>query len=131
MLATGFDGLGGMRAAVAKLGQPSFCSQPYADSLKYLGMSSDEYVYQILQSGLLNFYSPCRRTQDASPQTEKPAEASDAHMETTAEPPTAPAAMASANRKRPRLDLNSDMRERKRGKSMFGLVLGKIGRAHV
>jgi len=69
------------------------------------------------------------KAQDASPQAEKPAETGDAQMETTAEPPTAPAAMASANRKRPRLDLAADTREKKRGKSMFGLLVGTLNKA--
>jgi hypothetical protein len=48
------------------------------------------------------------------------------------EPPTGPAAMATTNKKRPRLDLNAgDNRERKRGKSMFGLVLGTLNKAKV
>jgi len=47
------------------------------------------------------------------------------------EPPTAPAAMAAGNRKRPILDLNIDSRERKRGKSMFGLVLGTLNKAKI
>ncbi|KAL1660267.1 hypothetical protein GGF50DRAFT_119098 [Schizophyllum commune] len=48
-----------------------------------------------------------------------------------AQPPTEPAAMAATttNRKRPRLDMNTDARERKRGKSMFGLVLGTLNKA--
>ncbi|EGN91809.1 hypothetical protein SERLA73DRAFT_66806 [Serpula lacrymans var. lacrymans S7.3] len=46
------------------------------------------------------------------------------------EPPTAPAAMAVGNKKRPRIDLNVD-RERKRGKSMFGLVLGTLNKAKI
>jgi hypothetical protein len=46
--------------------------------------------------------------------------------------PTGPAAMATTNKKRPRLDLNAgDPRERKRGKSMFGLVLGTLNKAKV
>ena len=57
----------------------------------------------------------------------------------TPAPPTAPAAMAAGNRKRPRLDLtlgagekdpeNANGRERKRGKSMFGLLLGTLNKA--
>ncbi|THH12704.1 hypothetical protein EW146_g7449 [Bondarzewia mesenterica] len=43
--------------------------------------------------------------------------------------PTAPAAMATGTKKRPRLDLNVEHRERKRGKSMFGLVLGTLNKA--
>ncbi len=49
----------------------------------------------------------------------------DAHMQDT---PTEPAA-AATGRKRPRLDMAVEPRERKRGKSMFGLVLGTLNRA--
>ncbi|PSS05534.1 hypothetical protein PHLCEN_2v3736 [Hermanssonia centrifuga] len=37
--------------------------------------------------------------------------------------------MSTGNKKRPRLDLATDTRERKRGKSMFGLVLGTLNKA--
>jgi pinin/SDK/memA/ protein conserved region len=47
------------------------------------------------------------------------------------EPPTAPAAMAVGNRKRPVLDLTLEPKERKRGKSMFGLVLGTLNKAKI
>lgn len=47
--------------------------------------------------------------------------------------PTRPAAAAAAatteTKKRPRLDLTTDSRERKRGKTMFGLVLGTLNKA--
>lgn len=80
-------------------------------------------------SAVLNPCSPSRKPQDPAPQTERPAETGDAHMETSAaEPPTAPAAMAAGNRKRPRLDL-SDPRERKRGKSVFGMLVGTLNKA--
>lgn len=40
--------------------------------------------------------------------------------------------MTAGTKKRPRLDLNAgDSRERKRGKSMFGLVLGTLNKAKV
>ena len=42
---------------------------------------------------------------------------------------TSPTAGAAGNRKRPRLDLTTDSRERKRGKTMFGLVLGTLNKA--
>ena len=46
--------------------------------------------------------------------------------------PSGPAAAASAgNKKRPRLDLATDSRERKRGKTMFGLVLNTLNKAKV
>ncbi|KDQ56462.1 hypothetical protein JAAARDRAFT_70737 [Jaapia argillacea MUCL 33604] len=52
----------------------------------------------------------------------------DAHMH---EPPSAPAAMAAGNKKRPRLDLNVQARERKRGKSMFGILVGTLNKAKI
>ncbi|KAF9645929.1 hypothetical protein BDM02DRAFT_3119495 [Thelephora ganbajun] len=56
--------------------------------------------------------------------------ANDAPMETSTEPTTAPAPTAApAMRKRPRLDLNSEPRERKRGKTMFGLLVGTLNKA--
>jgi hypothetical protein len=46
------------------------------------------------------------------------------------QPPTAPAAMSTANKKRPRLDLNLEGgRERKRGKTVFGILLGTLNKA--
>ena len=40
--------------------------------------------------------------------------------------------MAVGNKKRPRLDLNVDKpRERKRGKSMFGILLGTLNKAKI
>ncbi|KAI6043521.1 hypothetical protein EDC04DRAFT_2652084 [Pisolithus marmoratus] len=45
------------------------------------------------------------------------------------EPPTAPAAMSTVNKKRPRIDLNVQTGERRRGKSMFGIVLGTLNKA--
>jgi hypothetical protein len=47
---------------------------------------------------------------------------------TPTEPPTGP---ATGTKKRPRLDLNVDPRERKRGKSMFGLLLGTLNKAKI
>jgi pinin/SDK/memA/ protein conserved region len=41
----------------------------------------------------------------------------------------ATAAAAAAPKKRPRLDLTTEPRERKRGKSMFGLLLGTLNKA--
>lgn len=43
--------------------------------------------------------------------------------------PTDPGAVSAGNKKRPRLDLATDLRERKRGKTMFGLVLGTLNKA--
>ena len=36
---------------------------------------------------------------------------------------------AAGTRKRPRLDLTTDSRERKRGKTMFGLLVGTLNKA--
>ncbi|GLB38055.1 putative pinin/SDK/memA/ protein conserved region [Lyophyllum shimeji] len=55
-------------------------------------------------------------------------------VEEPQQPPTEPAAMATAGKKRPRLDLdalNGGARERKRGKSMFGLLLGTLNKAKI
>ena len=48
-------------------------------------------------------------------------------MQDASAPPTEPAAMS--NKKRPRLDLALNPRERKRGKTMFGIVLGTLNKA--
>ena len=48
----------------------------------------------------------------------------------TSESTTAPAlAAAPATRKRPRLELTSEPRERKRGKTIFGLLVGTLNKA--
>lgn len=76
------------------------------------------------------------------PETTTTAADEDTTMSTTTTTlPTAPAAMVAGNKKRPRLDLtmeggNKDAdpahgRERKRGKSMFGLLLGTLNKAKV
>ena len=44
-------------------------------------------------------------------------------------PAQATAAAAAAPKKRPRLDLTIEHRERKRGKSMFGLLVGTLNKA--
>lgn len=68
----------------------------------------------------------CRRAQsEEKPQTE----AQDEQMHDAPAPPTAPAAMSTTNKKRPRLDLTTDARERKRGKTAFGLLLGTLNKA--
>lgn len=46
------------------------------------------------------------------------------------EPPTAPAAMVT-NKRRPKIDLTVLSGERKRGKSMFGIVLGTLNKAKI
>lgn len=56
-------------------------------------------------------------------------EPQDAQMQDASVTPTGPAAMSTANKKRPRLDLAVDSRERKRGKSIFGLLLGTLNKA--
>jgi len=45
--------------------------------------------------------------------------------------PTEPAAMAANNKKRPRLDLGTSAPERKRGKTMFGLLVGTLNKAKI
>jgi ribosome assembly protein YihI (activator of Der GTPase) len=45
------------------------------------------------------------------------------------QPAQATAAAAAAPKKRPRLDLTIEPRERKRGKSMFGLLVGTLNKA--
>jgi hypothetical protein len=52
----------------------------------------------------------------------------DATME-DAPPAQATAAAAAIPKKRPRLDLTIEPRERKRGKSMFGLLVGTLNKA--
>ena len=54
-------------------------------------------------------------------------------LEETPKVPTEPAAMAAGNKKRPRLDLNAaeGNRERKRGKSMFGILVGTLNKAKI
>ncbi|KZT27093.1 hypothetical protein NEOLEDRAFT_155908 [Neolentinus lepideus HHB14362 ss-1] len=47
------------------------------------------------------------------------------------EPPTAPAAMAAGNRKRPRLDLGAAGGQHKRGRNMFGLLVGTLNKAKI
>jgi hypothetical protein len=55
-------------------------------------------------------------------------ESQDAKMH---EPPTAPAAMATANKKRPKIDFTVLSGERKRGKSMFGILVGTLNKAKI
>lgn len=48
------------------------------------------------------------------------------------EPPTAPAAMAAGNRKRPRLDLGAVAGgQHKRGRNMFGILVGTLNKAKI
>lgn len=80
---------------------------------------------------LLTYVSVHRKPQDTAVEP-KPATntTNDVPMETSAEPITTPApAAAPATRKRPRLDLTSEPRERKRGKTMFGLLVGTLNKA--
>ena len=53
----------------------------------------------------------------------------DVQMETPTEPSAPTPTVAPATRKRPRLDLASEPRERKRGKTMFGLLVGTLNKA--
>ncbi|KAH0829030.1 hypothetical protein J3R83DRAFT_2484 [Lanmaoa asiatica] len=62
------------------------------------------------------------------PVQEVQVESQDAKMH---EPPTAPAAMATTNKRRPKIDLTVLSGERKRGKSMFGIVLGTLNKAKI
>ncbi|OCH91068.1 hypothetical protein OBBRIDRAFT_792682 [Obba rivulosa] len=71
---------------------------------------------------------------EARPHSPPPTDAdADTPMQDTptnvAETPTEPAAMASKNKKRPRLDMTIETRERKRGKSMFGVIMGTLAKA--
>ena len=50
-------------------------------------------------------------------------------MQDAASPTRTSAAAAPETKKRPRLDLTTDSRERKRGKTMFGLLLGTLNKA--
>jgi len=50
-------------------------------------------------------------------------------MATDSVAPSSPVEATGAGRKRPRLDLTVDSRERKRGKSMFGILLGTLNKA--
>lgn len=54
-------------------------------------------------------------------------ESQDEHMQDERTPPTGPA--STGNKKRPRLDLTADPRERKRGKTIFGQLLGTLNKA--
>jgi hypothetical protein len=88
-------------------------------------MSSDEYVVPTLNiQGFSDFFYYERAPQDAG----KP------QVEESHRTPTEPAAMAAGNKKRPRLDLDAisgGARERKRGKSMFGILVGTLNKAKI
>jgi hypothetical protein len=56
-------------------------------------------------------------------------ESQDEQMQDEPALPTGPAAMSAGNKKRPRLDLSTDRRERKRGKTVFGQLLGTLNKA--
>lgn len=73
----------------------------------------------------------CRKPQETAVESKSPADTTnDVPMETSTEPTTASATIAApATRKRPRLDLTSGPRERKRGKTMFGLLVGTLNKA--
>ena len=88
-------------------------------------MSSDEYVGSISYiQAFLNILSWERALQDAG----------QSQVEESHKTPTEPAAMAAGNKKRPRLDLDAltgGARERKRGKSMFGILVGTLNKAKI
>ncbi|KAF8223074.1 hypothetical protein L208DRAFT_563112 [Tricholoma matsutake] len=65
---------------------------------------------------------------------EAPQDAAKPQAEESHRTPTEPAAMAAGNKKRPRLDLAAIAgggRERKRGKSMFGILVGTLNKAKI
>ena len=72
-----------------------------------------------------------RKPQDTVVESQPSANTTDdVPMENSTEPTTAPSLTAvPATRKRPRLDLTSEPRERKRGKTMFGLLVGTLNKA--
>ncbi|KAI9441564.1 hypothetical protein H4582DRAFT_2055441 [Lactarius indigo] len=65
--------------------------------------------------------------QNQAPSKDEPAD-TDAIMQDS-QPTQATVATAAAPKKRPRLDLTVEPRERKRGKSMFGLLVGTLNKA--
>lgn len=72
-----------------------------------------------------------RKSQDTAAESKPSADTTnDVQMEPSTAPTDPPAtAAAPATRKRPRLDLTSEPRERKRGKTMFGLLVGTLNKA--
>lgn len=89
---------------------------------KIKAMSSEEYVAFCRITGMkLKLYlsTPQNETQIDSAELPKS--------------PTEPTQSAGENRKRPRLDFSAAMggRERKRGKSMFGLLVGTLNKAKI
>ena len=68
----------------------------------------------------------CRQIQ--APAKDQAMDDTDATMQ-DAQPTQATAAAVATPRKRPRLDLTIGPRERKRGKSMFGLLVGTLNKA--
>lgn len=96
-------------------------------------MSTDEYVYPLALN--VNLFLTCvlfcRKHQDTAVESKPSADTTnDVQMEPSTEPTNPPAtATAPATRKRPRLDLASEPRERKRGKTMFGLLVGTLNKA--
>lgn len=59
------------------------------------------------------------------------ASATDEGMQHDAEPTSAPSHGGPGPRKRPKLDLTMGLGERKRGKTMFGLLVGTLNRAKI
>ena len=89
------------------------------------------YALTLTANRFLTYVFFYRKPQDTAVETKPTADTTnDVPMETSAEPITTPApAAAPATRKRPRLDLTSEPRERKRGKTMFGLLVGTLNKA--
>jgi len=79
----------------------------------------------------LTYVSLCRKPQDTAVESKPSADTTnEVSMETSTDPTISPALTAApATRKRPRLDLASEPRERKRGKTMFGLLVGTLNKA--
>jgi len=93
-------------------------------------MSTDECVHiHSHRESLPHIHVLSRKPQDTAVEPKPSADmTNDVPMETSTEPATTTAA-APVTRKRPRLDLNSEPRERKRGKTMFGLLVGTLNKA--
>jgi hypothetical protein len=91
-------------------------------------MSTDESVKYTFV-----IFSPLIPLCDSFRQIQSPAKDqtmdTDATMQDAQPAQATAAAAAAAPKKRPRLDLTIEPRERKRGKSMFGLLVGTLNKA--
>jgi hypothetical protein len=88
-------------------------------------MSSDEYGLSASHILWVFLHLFCYRA---------PQDAGKPQVEESHRTPTEPAAMVAGNKKRPRLDLDAiagGARERKRGKSMFGILVGTLNKAKI